>query len=248
MSVAIGGDVDYACARVAAREGARADAAAWARIETARELRVMLDVARSAGALSPLHDWTTGIAAEQDPHEIERALRGHWREAGAEAVRWMPQRWQPAVAWAVTLELLPWVDALRRRTPMPPGFGDEDERAQMERTLATLPPAADGAGVLHAWRDELARRLPASHAREAPLLPAWLRVLAAHDRAMREAPPGDASLLVASLRARLRALRRRAMLEPTAVFVYVTQRALDLARFRGEIMRRKLLPHVTATA
>ncbi|MFO1312073.1 MAG: hypothetical protein U1F41_08430 [Burkholderiales bacterium] len=244
MTASTAGDVDYACARVAAREGARADAAAWSRIEIARELSVMLDVARA----SPLQDWTAGVAAEQEPHAMERALRAHWNAAGREALRWMPERWQAAVAWTVMLDGLPFADALRRRESLPGAFADDGpDRMRIERALAKIPARADGAGVVAAWRDEFVRRLPSSHAREAPLLPEWLRILAAHDHAMRQAPPGDATLLLQSLRARLRWLRRRAALEPTAVFVYLTQCALDLARFRGEILRRRLLPHVTAT-
>ena len=244
MTIATGGDVDYACARVAAREGARADASAWGRIETASERRVMLDIAR----VSPLHHWTAGLAAELPPHDIERALRAHWKAAGDEAVRWMPHRWQAAVEWTVTLPSLPVVDALRRCAPLPPDFANDDVPPELERALARISPGVDGAEVVRAWHDEFLQRLPSSHLREAPLLREWLRILAAHDGAMRAAPPGDAALLVATLRAHLRALRRRAMLEPTAIFIYVTQRALDLARFRGEIMRRRLLPHVTAAA
>ncbi len=243
MTARAGGDVDYACARVAAREGARADAAAWSRIETARELSVMLDIAR----VSQLRSWTAGIAAEQEPHAIERTLRTHWVAAGEEVVRWMPERWQPAVRWAVTLEDLPTADALRRRAPLPPCLSDDDAyRTRLERALAAMPVRAQSPGLMRAWRDEFARRLPASHACEAPRLPEWLRILAAHETAMRSAPPGDAALLLQSLRARLRSLRRRATLEPTSVFVFVTLCALDLARFRGEIMRRRLLPHVAA--
>lgn len=245
MSTAMAGDLDYACARVAAREGARADAAAWGRIETARDLRVMLDAAR----VSPLHDWTAGIAAESDPHGIERALRGHWRTLAREVARWMPERWQPAVTWAALQDDLPIVDAMRRREPVPAWIvEDEPYRAALERAMARIPARADGTGATRAWRDELARRLPPSHAREAPMLPEWVRILADHESAMRAAPPGDAALLLQSLRSRLRSLRRRATLEPTAAFVFLTHRALDLARFRGEIMRRRLLPQVAVTA
>jgi hypothetical protein len=245
MSIAMAGDIDYACARVAAREGARADAAAWGRIETARDLRVMLDAARA----SPLREWTAGIAADGDPHRIERALRIHWRSLAHEVAQWMPARWQPAVTWAALLDDLPIVDAMRRREPVPAWIGDDEPyRSTLERATARIPAHADGAGALRAWRDELARRLPPSHAREAPMLPEWIRILAGHESAMRAAPPGDAALVLQSLRSRLRSLRRRATLEATAVFVFLNHCALDLARFRGEIMRRRLLPHVTATS
>jgi len=45
MSMRVG-DLDYACARIAARFGARPDAATWRRIETVRDLAAMLDAAR----------------------------------------------------------------------------------------------------------------------------------------------------------------------------------------------------------
>jgi hypothetical protein len=65
-----------------------------------------------------------------------------------------------------------------------------------------------------------------------------------HIDAMRAAPPGDATPLVRALRERLDSLYRRAVLEPTAAFVYLAATALDLARLRGEIMRRALFPAV----
>jgi hypothetical protein len=251
MSSPVEGNLDYACARVGAREGARPDATAWGRIETTRELRSMLDVART----SSLAAWTSGIAADTEPHAIERALRRHWRSLAREVMRWMPARWQPAVAWFAFVVDLPLLDALQRAEAPPSWSGDDPEYRTWiaERThpllesSCTLPHAPDSPVLSRAWREGWQRRLPPSHASEAPRLSDWLHLLSRHEAAMRAAPPGDATLLVQALHERLRALRRRALLEPTAVFVFLTQSALDVARFRGEVMRRRLFPTLAPT-
>lgn len=244
MTARPGGDLDYACARIGARYGAHPDAATWLRIETVRELAAMLDAAR-ATALRP---WTAGLSADAEPHAIERVLRAHWRSLAAEVAAWMPERWQPALAWSALAVDLVAIDHLRRGAQAPQWL--QDDAVYREWTAAAPGPmralASDGDtdALMRAWRDEWRRRLPHSHATEAPLLGALSRTLARHAEAMRAAPPGDASPLVRALRERLEALYRRAVLEPTAAFVYLGLTALDFARLRGEIMRRALFPRL----
>jgi hypothetical protein len=171
-------------------------------------------------------------------------------------MRWMPARWQPAVAWFAFVADLPLLDALHRAEPPPAWTGDDPDyrwwiaqRAHpLLETLRALPHAAGAPMLSQSWLEGWQRRLPPSHAREAPRLREWLRLMSQHEAAMRAAPPGDATLLVKTLRQRLRALRRRASLEPTAVFVFLTQSALDLARLRGEIMRRRLFPRLAPSS
>ena len=245
------GDLDYACARIAARYGGRPDPVAWRRIETVRDLAAMLDAAR-ATALRP---WTAGLSADTAPHASERVLRGHWRSLAGEVATWMPQPWQAAVAWSALAPDLAALDLLRRGDPDPSWLRDDSlyagwsgrsgaaERA-MAPSLARLASSRDGAALLRAWCEEWRRRLPRSHERQAPQLARFTRLVTRFFAEMRAAPPGDASSIVRSLRERLEALYRRAMLEPTAAFAYLALAALDLARLRGEVLRRELFPRL----
>jgi hypothetical protein len=245
------GDLDYACARIAARYGARADPVAWRRVETVRDLAAMLDAAR-ATALRP---WTAGLSADAQPHASERVLRGHWRSLAREVATWMPEHWQAAVAWSALAPDLAALDFLRRGDAPPSWFlhdslyaGWSGRLGEADRAVAPPPAllasASDGAALLRSWCDEWRRRLPRSHEREAPQLARFTRLIARYAAEMRAAPPGDASPILRSLRERLEALYRRAMLEPTAAFAYLALAALDLARLRGEVVRRELFPRL----
>lgn len=245
------GDLDYACARIAARFGARPDAAAWRRIETVRDLAAMLDAARA----TPLRPWTAGLSAEANPHAIERVLRGHWRSLAGEVATWMPRRWRPAVEWAASAPDLPALAAWRRGGRPPQWFADDPvyrfwngeaapETPGAAGALAALGPAHDVGELMHAWRAELLSRLPDSHAAEAPLLAKFTQLVERSIGEMHAAPPGDGSPIMRSLRERLEGLFRRAMLEPSAAFVYLALAALDLGRFRGETMRRLVFPQL----
>jgi len=244
MKARPGGDLDYACARIGARYGAHPDAATWLGIETVRELAAMLDAAR-ATALRP---WTAGLSADAEPHAIERVLRGHWRSVAAEVTAWMPERWQPALAWSALAADLPVLDHLRRSAQTPQWLRDDgiyrEWSADAPGPMTALAEGRDTDALMRAWRDEFRRRLPRSHAREAPLLSALALLFARHADSMRNAPPGDSSPLVRALRERLDALYRRAVLEPTAAFIYLALTALDFAHLRGEIMRRALFPRL----
>jgi hypothetical protein len=245
------GDLDYACARIAARFGARPDAGAWRRIETVRDLAAMLDAARA----TLLRPWTAGLSAEANPHAIERVLRGHWRSIAGEVATWMPRRWQRAVEWGATAPDLPALAAWRRGERPPQWFADDPvyscwrgEAAREARgaavALAALGPACNAGELAHAWCAEWLRRLPDSHAAEAPQLGRFTQLVERSLGEMRTAPPGDASPIMRSLGERLERLFRHAMLEPTAAFVYLALAALDLGRLRGETMRRLLFPRL----
>ena len=250
MNVRASGDLDYACARIGARYGARPDAATWRRIETVRDLGAMLDAAR-ASALRP---WTAGLAGDSDPHSLERVLRVQWRALAAEVAAWMPEPGDERLrAGRRDRGRLPALDHLRRGGGNPALARDDrvyeewsdrarDDTSAAADTIAALAAAPDTDTLMHWWRDGWRRRLPRSYSREAPLLSTFVRLTLGHAADMRAAPPGDASPLVQALRERLEALYRRAVLEPTVAFVYLALAALDLARFRGEVMRRAVFP------
>lgn len=247
MSARAGGDLDYACARISACYGARADEAAWRRVETVREFKAMLDVARTT-ALAP---WTAGISADADTHAHERTLRAHWRAHAAGVATWMPELWRPAIEWSALVFELPVLDQLRQGQSLRRLADDPLYRKWLERTqrgepvddrLATLMSAPDADALLRAWLDEWRRSLPAAHEREAPTLAKLAQVVTQYAADMRHGGTRDGGSVVRALRERLDVLYRRAVLEPTAAFVYLGLVALDLARLRGEIARRVLFP------
>ena len=102
--------LEYAQARLWARNGERPDEVEWRRIEVIRDLGAVLDAARE----TRLRHWTTGIAAQDGAYEIETTLRRHGRRLVAEVTGWMPAEWRDAVAWCGVLIDLPTLAYLAR--------------------------------------------------------------------------------------------------------------------------------------
>jgi hypothetical protein len=257
MTVAAG-SLEYAQARLSARYGERPDELAWRRLEHVRALPALLDLARA----SALSRWMAGIGVHSLPHEIERVLRGHWRELVAEVATWMPEEWQPSVRWCATLadisvlqhlarggDLLPWM----RDDPV---YGELAEResagfgaAPQGGPLAPLAAAwsdADRMGSL--WLAEWRRRMPKRRSADGAVLDDVGRSLAAHLAAFHDRAVRDGWPLRRTLQARLALLFRRAMLDPAAAFVFLALAALDLERLRGEILRRAVFPRLPLIA
>jgi len=108
------GSLEYAQARIGARHGERLREADWHRIEVLRELRPLLEFARST-ALRP---WLAGIDADSSVHRLEAALRDRWRTVVGEVASWMPARWRPALAWwSVLPDLAPLQHLARDEEP-----------------------------------------------------------------------------------------------------------------------------------
>ncbi len=246
------GSLEYAQARLHARHGQRVDEAAWRRIETMREFAPLLELARGT-ALRP---WLTGITPDSTAHRIEAALRGHWRVLVDEVVAWMPEPWQPPLAWCAVLpDLAPLQHLARGGEPaawMPDdGAWRELCAAQPQARAAML-----GAGPLaalavawplpqtlaQAWQAEWQRRLPQRLSDAGDALVQVVRALLDHRTAFADAAPGQGWLLRSSLRAKLSLLLRRAALDPTAAFIHLALCALDLERLRAELLRRVLFP------
>ena len=286
------GSLEYAHARLWARYGARPDDAAWRRVEHARELAGLVDVARA----SAFRHWITGIDATATPHRIEAALRDRWRDLVFEVASWMPDEWQAAVRWCAVVVDLPAIQHLARAGTALPWMRDEpiyrnligpktgySGAAPVAGPLAPLAAAwADPDRTARAWRDEWQRRLPRraddedslaelpsrsalrhspvgrpggviespsrSALRHSPLgrpgglMHALERELASHWRALHDPSLGDGVALRRALQARLALLFRRAMHDPAAAFIFLTQIALDLERLRGELVRRAAFP------
>lgn len=242
------GSVDYAHARLWARNGRRPSEADWHRLEVVREFGALVDVAR---ALPAFRDWIAGIAPGAGAHEIEAKLRERWRAMVADVAGWMPDAWRPPVAWCAVLFDLPIAQYLANGGPVlawmhrDPALREAAGDAPQVGALAPLAATWRARGNLAAaWRDEWRRRVPRDALADPALLADLERAFALHFRCFGAASIRDGWPLRRALQARLTALFRRAMLDPVAVFVFVALCALDLERLRGELLRRAAFPRL----
>jgi hypothetical protein len=254
------GSLEYAQARLSARYGNRPDALAWQRIEHVRALPALLDTARA----SALSCWLGGIGSHSTPHEIERVLRGHWRDLVAEVAAWMPEDWQGAVRWCALLADLPMLQHLARGGAAPPWLSDDpvyrdlgEREPEVSGTVTADRSRAATAGRIPAplaaawtdpdrigalWLAEWRRRIPASQCAGDTVMDETSRALGAHLAALRDRAVRDGTPLRRALQARLSLLFRRAVIDPSAAFIFLALSALDLERLRGEILRRVVFP------
>jgi hypothetical protein len=247
------GSLELAHARIWARWGARPDEATWHRIEITRDLGAVLEIAHAG----PLARWIEGIGPGAGVHDIEAALRRHWRERVAELAGWMPPAWRQAIDWCAVLVDLPLLQHLARGGA-PPSWAADDAGLQplLEREptqpaqprIALLASArADPQHVLALWsahwRDCLPRAAAGRQAIERQLVP----LLARHAQAFGAPQTVDGWSLRRTLQARLVALLRRALVEPVAAFAYLALEALELERLRAELVGRAAFPQRTAT-
>lgn len=246
------GSLEYAQARLQARQGQRVDEGTWRRIEVLRELAPLLELARGT-ALRP---WLVGVTVHSSGHDIDATLRGHGRQLVQEVAGWMPPAWQPALAWcACWPDLAPLQHLARGGAPAAWMQDDEHWRLLLQAApagraqaliagpLAPLAPAwATPDQLPAAWAAEWRRRWPAVHGAAAESLQALATLLARHLRLFAGAAPDQAWAQRSALQARLRRLARRVALQPAAAFVHLALCALDLERLRAELQRRVLFP------
>ena len=225
----------YAQARLQARYGERLAEPDWRRLEAARSPAHFLELARST-ALAP---WAALVAADMDPHAIERRLRAAWRDTVEEVAAWLPERWRGAVLLFAMLPELPIRDHVARGQPRPLWL-DQDDALREVRAGET----ERSAGETNVGRDWLARwraLRPALPSAETKALDGLaLRFFARFEvpnGGMPEFPYRPARSALES--AALRAFRRHAG-TPVAVFAYLLLATLDFERFRGALAERKL--------
>lgn len=249
---AIAGSLEYAQARLSARYGERPDELTWRRIEHVRALPALLDQVRATA----LRRWISGIGTRSGAREIERALRGQWRELVDEVTAWMPEDWQPAVRWCAILVDLPLLQYLARGGAAPPWmredpvYGEIAERESagfggmpLAGALAPLAPAwSEPDRIGQVWLAEWRRRIRDARGANDPLVAEMAKVLEAHLRAFRDRAIRDGWPLRRALQARLSLVFRRAMVNPAAAFAFLGLAALDLERLRGELLRRAVFP------
>ena len=246
------GSIEYAHARLWARNGERPDDADWHRLEVAREFSALLDAAR---ALPAIGNWVAGIAPDGNAHEVEAKLRGHWRALVAEVAGWMPDEWRPAVRWCAALVDVPVVQYLAHGGPplrwmqRDPVYRDmKCDAPGMAPDLGKLAPLAlewrRPEAMAAAWHAEWCRRVPRdAFADDAPRRDLE-RAFATHIRRFDAATVRDGWPLRRALQARLLVLFRKAMLEPAAAFIFLALCALDFERLRGELLRRAAFPRL----
>ena len=239
------GDLEYACARIGARVGERPNEAAWRAIAGIRGFAAFVDAARTP----PFRRWTSGIAADAEPHGVEAVLLGHWRALVDEVRTWMPEQWHAAIAWAGALGDLPVAQYIARGGISLAWMRDDPAYRELGRdggppTSSPLAPLArtwtNPEGFFRVWADEWSLLLPQRYRAERNAITDYARLLVA-DRATRTDSPGnDGSLARRALVSRLAALYRRATLDPAAAFIFLALSALDMERLRGELLRRAI--------
>jgi len=245
------GSLEYAQARIGARNGRRPREADWQRIEVVREFGAALDAANG----TRLRHLVAGIVASQGVHDVEARLRARWRSLVTEVASWMPAQWQPALRWCETLIDLPVLQYLADGgLPLPwmrdaPLYrevciDDPQRRGQPLRKGTFAPLASAWAArepLLSGWRAEWMRRLPAPLA-DSALLARLVTLVEQHLAAFSTLASGDAWPLRRALQARIATLFRRATLDPAAAFAFLALAALDIERLRGELVRRVAFP------
>jgi hypothetical protein len=252
MTAARAGCIEYACARLSARFGARPGDAAWRRVEPIRDFAALVEAARGT-ALQP---WLHGIGAQSSAHEIEARLRARWQALVAEVAGWMPEAWQRAILWCGALTYLPILLHLARREPPLPWMRDDALLAELCHGDPQAVRAAVAAGpwgalaaawptpdaLPAAWRAEWQRRIPQRRDGDPRLLASLARTLTTHFAENPERSIREDWASRRALEARVAAHFRRATLDPTAAFAFIAIAALDLERLRGELLRRVAFP------
>ncbi len=251
MNASACGSLEYALARLAARQGQRPDEGAWRRIEGLRGFAQALEEARRG----PMRAWLVGITAESTPAQVEAVMRAQGRAMVEEIAGWMDPAWQPAIGWCVVWPDLAPLQHLARGHP-PPAWMLDDARFKplVEADSGTRAEGladTEWAPLQHAWAEpeklgsawiaEWRRRLP-RRALDDETLQELARALAQHAEAFGASTPGSGAPQRAALRARLVLFVRRAALKPAAVFAQLAITALDLERLRAELLRRAWFP------
>lgn len=218
----------YAQARAQAQNGRRPSAETWSLLESSVGLSQFLHHVRGT-ALAPRVEH---FSATTSPHVIERFLRREWRDEVDSAVRWVPARWRPAVAWTARLAELPAMDYLEHGGEPEPWMAEDPVLSTFAAGQAVTPFVDGLAGWSRQWRllwpddgdDEAALEKLAS------LVGTY---------GIRRA--GDAADDWRSrLQARAVRILRRHRDQPVTVFCHLLLSALELHRLRQGLLQRAL--------
>lgn len=237
----------YAQARLQARLGARADDRLWRRLQGSGDLTGYLRVA----AQSPLRGWTAGLHAGSSSHDIELALRTHFRLQVEEIARWLPARWTGVVRALAELPELPALQHLRAGGIAPAWMLDDPAlrrfAGEPPATRADVADTPERAWLAEAWQREDAlplvwyehwRRLWPSAAAQTAGLEHLGRLLLDHTRAIRSGGGTETDTQRLQLLNRLRIAFRRYSFQPAAACAHLGIVALDLERLRADLVER----------
>lgn len=239
----------YAQARLQARHGLRPDERLWRRLESIGDLTHYLQLART----SVLRPWVAGLSAEPGPHDIELALRQHYRRSVDEVAYWMPPGWGEAVDWVKRLPDLPALQYLLSGAVAPewlhgdPALRPYAEDSNDARVLALQ--SSDCSVLLGGWN------------RGEPLMAAWLEhwrslwpraprlavglerlvsILQRHLGALSLYTSGASAPLMDALHRDLNTAFRRYSFQPAAAFAHLGLVALDAQKLRAQLLQRAL--------
>lgn len=245
---------NYVQARLQARHGERPSEVDWRTLEAVKSLDHFIERSRATA----LRRFTEPISAAMSSHAIERLLRAAWRDYVAEVASWVEADWQPGLIWVAHVADLPALDALLRGS-VPAWVGQEpalaeyagDDIAQrivaLEKSpLAALAPGANRAGTLAGrwsahWRSLWPRGT------QAGALDELAAAVQSHVEQLQRAAARETSAPYRrAVAQKLTRLFRRHSAAPIAAFAHLALVALDLERLRGNLVRRRLFPAMSA--
>jgi len=247
--LAIGGNLDYALARVYARQGRRMEAAGWRRLEASRDLDHYVAAARS----TVLAEWVSSFDATHDCHSMERALRAQWSRYVQAVAAWHPHVWQEWLQWLAWLPFLSLLQQLARPESAPAWMLADPVCAPLAPGTIADRAAALADSVLAPLQAIVAGRMPPGPVWSAHWQALWPRADASTqyslDLFMRAVSRHQQALLIAAdtseplreqLANRLQKLLRVAAGTVIVTVCHLALLALDLERLRGGLASRCL--------
>jgi hypothetical protein len=224
--------VEFACAqaRAQAQHGARLTADAWSLLGSSVGLAQFLHQLR----VTSLAPRVENISSTTSPHVIERSLRREWRDEVDSAVRWVPARWRPAVAWTAGLADLPSISHLLHGGEVHPWMAGDDALSAfaVDEPLDAIEAAGYSDGLdtwLRQWRGLWPERAEA--------LEELLSLAESH--AIRRDSTATEDWRGSLERRAVRMLRWRRE-QPVTVFCHLLLCALELHRLRQGLLQRAL--------
>jgi len=221
--------MEYAQTRMQARHGSRPDASQWRQLSEQREFAAYLSTAHAL----PCGSWLAGIDEAAGPHQLEHALRRHWRDTVDELTGWMPEAWHPALRW--TAPLIDWpLFCLLLTGDTPPHWLNK------KISDAAFVPPAEASQGLAGWTAEWVHRWPDAAEEERQSLHKLQQRVQKHLAEFAKLDPASAWESRRQFEQQLSYAFRRTAMRPTAAFIYLLLHALDLERLRADLLARAL--------
>lgn len=242
------GNLEYALARIQARQGARPHENEWRRLEASRDLAHYLEALRS----SSLARFCTRLDPSWDGHALERELRSGWRGYVDAVASWHPRAWQSWLGWLAWLPTLSLLARLARAEAAPawlladpvcaPLAAGTAERRRLALQHSPLRPLAAGMGagqpLGRLWWLHWQELLPPMPAETRGLLDSMIKQLSRFIDAVASA--GGSGPVRTELAAALHRAFRASAATPVASCCHLALVALDLRRLRGGLLSRCL--------